>query len=214
MSAEHWAILWDLAGVLVPELSHDPAGDGQRHGLEASVWQDLLYQGLEKERMWDLVETDQLSLDEFVDAFQMRINSAGGDADTEALRYFWFGGSYPSRTCSQAILNLIRSWLGGPLVGIATNNVREYRDLWWPSMPTGVFDVVFDSSEIGHRKPQPEFFNVIAAQLPVGIDRILLVDDRAANVTAARVAGWEATHFRCESSLLELPPEVRAWADT
>jgi len=52
---------------------------------------------------------------------------------------------------------------------------------------------VFASSEIGWRKPAPEFFRAIEQRLGCHADRLILVgDDPRLDVAAARAAGWRA----------------------
>jgi len=52
---------------------------------------------------------------------------------------------------------------------------------------------VFASSEIGWRKPAPEFFRWIEQRLGCGPDEVLLVgDDPELDVAAARRAGWRS----------------------
>jgi putative hydrolase of the HAD superfamily len=52
---------------------------------------------------------------------------------------------------------------------------------------------VFASSEIGWRKPAPEFFRWIERRLGCGPDEVLLVgDDPELDVAAARRAGWRS----------------------
>jgi putative hydrolase of the HAD superfamily len=52
---------------------------------------------------------------------------------------------------------------------------------------------VFASSEIGWRKPAPEFFRWVERRLDCGPDEVLLVgDDPELDVAAARRAGWQS----------------------
>ena len=52
---------------------------------------------------------------------------------------------------------------------------------------------VFASSEIGWRKPAPEFFRWVERRLDCGPDEVLLVgDDPELDVAAARRAGWRS----------------------
>jgi putative hydrolase of the HAD superfamily len=46
------------------------------------------------------------------------------------------------------------------------------------------------SCAVGLRKPDPEMFAHVEAQLGVKPDECVLVDDFAANVAGARAAGW------------------------
>ncbi|HEV3344531.1 MAG TPA: HAD family hydrolase, partial [Pirellulales bacterium] len=79
-------------------------------------------------------------------------------------------------------------------------------------------DYVFVSSELGVRKPSPDFFSQIAKALHVAAERILLVgDDRSNDYLAARAAGWQAVFLDRDGerggedtirSLAELPARL------
>jgi putative hydrolase of the HAD superfamily len=53
---------------------------------------------------------------------------------------------------------------------------------------------VIDSSEVGHRKPEPEIYALTTKLLGIAPQRILYLDDFVANVVGAREAGWHAIH--------------------
>lgn len=57
------------------------------------------------------------------------------------------------------------------------------------------FDRLFFSHELGVQKPDPDYFHQIQDQLGRLPSELLLVDDDARNVAAARRAGWGAVHF-------------------
>jgi putative hydrolase of the HAD superfamily len=54
----------------------------------------------------------------------------------------------------------------------------------------------FISSDIGLRKPDPEAFEFVAAQLGVPLSRILFLDDTLRNVEGARHVGMQAEQIR------------------
>ena len=63
------------------------------------------------------------------------------------------------------------------------------------------FRKVFVSSEMGQRKPQPEAFAAIAADIGVRLDRILFFDDTLDNVEAARAIGMPAIHVQSSADI-------------
>ena len=65
------------------------------------------------------------------------------------------------------------------------------------------FDHVFTSHEIGHRKPQPESFAHVLQAIGVPPAQVLLFDDLAPNVDAARALGLQAV-------LVGKPADVRS----
>jgi putative hydrolase of the HAD superfamily len=68
-----------------------------------------------------------------------------------------------------------------------------------------MFDVVVDSSEVGHRKPEPAIYELTTSRLGVKASEILYLDDFAANLEGAKAAGWRTIHVTdVESALAEL----------
>jgi putative hydrolase of the HAD superfamily len=57
------------------------------------------------------------------------------------------------------------------------------------------FDRLFFSCELGTKKPQPEFYQRVTAELAKNPASLLFIDDQVANVDAARAAGWNAECF-------------------
>ncbi len=58
------------------------------------------------------------------------------------------------------------------------------------------FDSVFVSSEIGHRKPEPEAFTTVAAAIGIAPERIMFFDDALENTGAAKRIGMTAVHVQ------------------
>ncbi|WP_103337357.1 HAD family hydrolase [Amycolatopsis sp. CA-126428] len=71
----------------------------------------------------------------------------------------------------------------------------------------------FVSEDIGVRKPAPEAFATLSRRLDVIPEWILLIDDREANVAAARTAGLQALRFSTPqlSTTDQLRRELRPW---
>ena len=65
---------------------------------------------------------------------------------------------------------------------------REHAFLGW--FDRGVF-----SSRVQHIKPEPPIFELAARHFGVAAPQLLLIDDSARNVRAARAAGWHALQF-------------------
>jgi putative hydrolase of the HAD superfamily len=65
------------------------------------------------------------------------------------------------------------------------------------------FDGIAYSAALGHRKPSREYFAAATAKVGVDPRDIVFIDDNEANVDAARVAGWCATHWSGDMSLEE-----------
>jgi 2-haloacid dehalogenase len=63
------------------------------------------------------------------------------------------------------------------------------------------FDGVLLSGEVGLAKPDPEIFHGLCRRFDLRPESTLFIDDKAANVDAARRLGFTAHHFRDAGSL-------------
>lgn len=83
----------------------------------------------------------------------------------------------------------------GLIVGVASNFDARLRRILadLPDLNPNARENAFLSSEIGWRKPSPNFFRAIEAALHLSAAELLLVgDDEANDHQAARTAGWAA----------------------
>jgi len=78
----------------------------------------------------------------------------------------------------------------GLRTAVLTNNVREFRGMWWPLAPfDDLFDAVVDSHEVGCRKPDPAIYRLTLDRLGVAAERAAFLDDIAPNAAAATAIG-------------------------
>ena len=90
-------------------------------------------------------------------------------------------------------------------VGMLTNNaplLRASLALLAPDFER-VFDPILFSYEFGTTKPNHAIFAGVQARLGQDPASILLIDDSAANIAAARAAGWQAERFADAASLAQ-----------
>ncbi|MFI9528312.1 HAD family hydrolase [Micromonospora rosaria] len=73
-------------------------------------------------------------------------------------------------------------------------------------------DVIGFSCRIGHAKPEPEAFRWCCQELGVAPDRILFVDDRAENITAAQRLGMRTHQFADPAALQQEINQTRPTA--
>lgn len=93
----------------------------------------------------------------------------------------------------------------GYTTGLLTNSFQEFRPVLESRIDFGLFDVVVDSSEVGHRKPEPRIYELVAERLGVPGNEILYLDDFDANLVGARAADWRTIHVTdITSALAEL----------
>jgi HAD superfamily hydrolase (TIGR01509 family) len=88
-------------------------------------------------------------------------------------------------------------------VGILANNsplCQEALSRHFPEL-VQVFRPILFSFQFGHAKPEREIFNAVQLHLRLDPREILLVDDKASNVAAARSADWDAVQYQSETGL-------------
>ncbi|MGH3764584.1 MAG: HAD family hydrolase [Pseudonocardiaceae bacterium] len=150
------------------------------------------------------------SLDGFAVELSSRIARAGGYCTVDQAKGIWgspspFWTSVPNDT----ILHWIESNQGPVCHAIGTNNVAGWQQYWEPLINVDLFDWIFDSSSMGLRKPDPEFWSYIEGRTGVRGDTMLLVDDRLSNVEAAINHGWHGIHFQDSRECVRL---VEDWS--
>jgi FMN phosphatase YigB (HAD superfamily) len=62
-------------------------------------------------------------------------------------------------------------------------------------IPTIDYDVIIDSSQARHIKPEAEIFKIAASEAKVSPEEILLIDDSRANLMSAAEQGWRTAWF-------------------
>ena len=95
-------------------------------------------------------------------------------------------------------------------VGLLTNSFVEFRPIIEARVDIDLFDVVVDSSEVGHRKPEPAIYALTTERRGVAPEQIVYLDDFAANVNGARAAGWTTIHVTDIAAALEELDQVLA----
>ena len=96
-----------------------------------------------------------------------------------------------------------------------TNTNAEHQAAWqarFGERLTG-FEKIYASWQIGRRKPNPNAFLWVARAMDVAPERILFLDDSAANVAGARAAGMQAAHVTGEAVTRRVMDDVLRRAD-
>lgn len=89
-------------------------------------------------------------------------------------------------------------------LAIVTNNgllIRDHLGALCPALAPLFAGRVFCSAEFGIGKPEPAFFHHCLERLQLAPAAVLFVDDKPANVDAARAIGLHAHHYRDAAGL-------------
>ena len=99
---------------------------------------------------------------------------------------------------------------GGAKVCLASNMAAAQRVLFWNALGLKDFaDEIFCSGDLNVAKPEPLFYSRVSAALSANPESIVFFDDSAANIDAARQAGWQAFLYTDVPSTLKIIDDFR-----
>lgn len=184
-------VVWDFDGVLNRNMV-----DGR------FVWQEDFERDIRQslESFQEAIFTDT-----FPEILRGRIDLLGHVAAwTESVGYapgaaaildYWFAKD--ARPDPRMLENMERLAAAGLQQAIATNNEARRTAYIEQEMGFGRrVEAIFSSGRLGCAKPDREFFDTVREVLGTAAERLLLIDDSAANVAAAEALGWQAFLFR------------------
>lgn len=154
---------------------------------------------LDTDHQWHRVERGEITLAECREITKRMLDDAGIVATVPPAQKQDGGFAFSLSAPMVELVHDLRS--AGKSVGILTNNVREFRDFWWPLMDfPSVFDTVVDSHEVGMRKPNPAIYMLTLERLGAQPGRTAFLDDLVANVDAACRLGIHGVHVEEDQS--------------
>lgn len=196
------AVIFDLGGVIMKNggprdftrryPDHDPA-------VVAEIVMGPHH--LDTEHQWHRVERGEITLDECRAITSQMLKEAGIVATVPAPKPTP-GGSPFHFELNEDMVSFIHDLKSAGLpIGILTNNVKEFRELWWPLMDfENIFDTIVDSHEVKMRKPNPAIYHLTMERLGAVPHRTAFLDDLLANVEAANALGMHGVHVEEDSS--------------
>lgn len=176
------AIAFDMGGVLLTDGSQTAwVAMEERFGLPALETERIWYDELQ--RPGDLGEISE-------DDMWERLCSLLPGREPSEVRQVFLDEYQP---IDQGIEALRSAHAAGWQVLLATNNVGTWVDYWmgkydWMRLPSGIIC----SSEIGVRKPDPEFYESV--RIRIEGDPSYFVDDKVENLEPAISAGFRPVH--------------------
>jgi putative hydrolase of the HAD superfamily len=195
------ALMVDVDGVLI-----NGRPDDGRHwaaSLEADL--DVRYADFQREFFemhWSDIVVGRVGLMERLPAVLYRIAS---HLDPEKFVAYWF--AHDSRLNHDLIRDLARVRAAGTPVYLATNQERMRAEYLMETVGLSQYvDDIYYSAQLGVKKPDRQFFDKVAARVPVAANELLLIDDALENIHGARAAGWSFIHWGNEDR-----SGIRAW---
>lgn len=196
------AVIFDLGGVIMKNggprdftrryPDHDPA-------IVAEIVMGPHH--LDTDHPWHRVERGEITLAECRTLTKQRLDEAGIVATLPAEKPPSTGGPSFTFQLNDDMVTFIHDLKNaGFPIGILTNNVKEFREWWWPLMDfETIFDTIVDSHEVGMRKPNPAIYHLTMERIGASPARTVFLDDLHANVAAASALGMHGVHVKEDS---------------
>ncbi len=185
------AVLFDFGGVI----TSSPFEAFRRFEVERGLPQGFL-QGINRnnpdDNAWARFERGELTPDAFDEAFAAESRAAGhgvGGLEVVALVY---GAVRPrmlravDRCREHFITACLTNNFGHHAQNKASPDASKTRD-WENALE--LFNIIIESSQVGVRKPEPEFFELACQQLSIEPRQAVFLDDLGANLKPARAMG-------------------------
>jgi putative hydrolase of the HAD superfamily len=198
------AVVFDVVGTLVepwPTVHRAYAIAGRRHGIELAedVIAPRFARAWQRQEAIDAARRPAFATDRVREAARWReiVEDVFEQAPPAAAifadlwEHFARPGSWRPLAAGARLVEEARQ--AGAVIALASNFDERLLAIASVVEPLTAADHVFASSELGWRKPSVEFFREVERRLGRSSDELVLIgDDPALDVAAARQAGWRS----------------------
>jgi epoxide hydrolase-like predicted phosphatase len=196
------AVIFDLGGVIMKNggprdftrryPDHDPA-------VVAEIVMGPHH--LDTDHQWHRLERGEITMAECRALTKEMLDAAGIVATVPPPTPTASGGTFNFQLNEEMVAFIHDLKSAGLPIGILTNNVKEFRDMWWPLMDfDSVFDTIVDSHEVKMRKPNPAIYHLTMERIGATPGRTAFLDDLRANVDAANAIGMHGVWVEEDAS--------------
>ena len=121
---------------------------------------------LDTDHQWHRVERGEITLDECRMITKQKLDDAGIVATMPANAPASNTNPFNFQLNDEMVTFIHDLKSAGIPIGILTNNVKEFRPMWWPLMDyENIFDTIVDSHEVKIRKPNPAIYELTMSRL-------------------------------------------------
>ena len=183
-------VLFDFGGVFTASPFGAVEGMARDLGVAIEPFAEAMFGAyhLDTDHPWHRLERGEITFDQAREAIMALGLEAGLTVDPVDLLMRMASGNLVHEPMVQVLRDIKAA---GYPTAIITNNVREFRDGWRALIPVDeLINQVFDSSELGVRKPNPVIYQHALREMG-GVDpaRAVFLDDIEQNVQSARDLG-------------------------
>ena len=199
MSLQVTHLMIDIDGVVITGRPKD--GASWKSGLQADLGidPDDLRTGF-FQPYWQKIVTGQLPL-------RATLERAKPDIAADALIEYWF--RLDSRVNSDLLADIDHARRSGLKVYFATNQEHERAAYLWENLGLkNHADGIIASAQVAAKKPDQAFFKAATKITNAAPENHLLIDDTPENITGAKAANWQATHWDNQTRLPLILPKI------
>ena len=187
----------DIDGVLIehPDTAGWTVNLHRDTGISVTDLQRVFF-----ERHWEEIVHGRASLRERLTSALKEISSS---VTYDAFIDYWF--SNDAHINERLLIELVALRRDGIEVHLATVQEHERADYLWNTVGfKDKFDGMHYAAAIGSSKPAAEFYRSVEEAVNLGPEAIFFIDDKEANVVAARGCGWTAAVWTGRDTLGDL----------
>jgi putative hydrolase of the HAD superfamily len=203
------AVLWDFGGVLTTSPFDAFAAFERANSLPPGFIRQLNSTNPDT-NAWARLERNQISLEQFVEAFELEAKAAGYGLDASSLLATLSGELRPAmvEAARRCHVRLKTALLTNNFVAAGvTHSEPDTPSGYAPVL--GLFDVVIESSKAGIRKPDPRFYETACQRLEIDPSEAVMLDDLGVNLKPARAMGMRTIKVvDPDAALIELEQVV------
>ena len=159
----------------------------EAHGLEPGFIRRLNANNPDT-NAWARLERSEVTAEQFAALFEAEAEEAGGRVEAAAVLAALRGQLRPAmvRAVERCHEHMKTALLTNNFV---TGNSVTGEEAAMPREVLDLFDVVVESSKVGHRKPDPRFYEIACELLAVEPAEAVFLDDLGVNLKPARALG-------------------------
>jgi len=180
------AVLWDFGGVILSSPFEAFAQYEAEAGLPAGFIRRLNTTN-PHDNAWAKLERADVSLDAFCDLFEAEARAAGGELSGRKVISLLAGEVRPEMVA--ALRNVADRYKTACLTNNVKSSTRTPAKQAEIDEIMKIFGVVVESSKVGVRKPEPEFYRQACAMLEIEPQQAIFLDDLGINLKPARAMG-------------------------
>ncbi len=177
------AVFWDFGGVILSS-PFDAFNEYERaHGIPLDHIRRVNATNPD-DNAWAKIERCDVTHDEFDALFAVESEALGHRVPGRDVIRMLYGAIRP-----EMVTALDRVIEAGYITACLTNNVATDHQRDEIAAVMGRFRYVVESSKVGVRKPEPEFYELACATAAVAPEQVVFLDDLGINLKPARAMG-------------------------